>query len=160
MRQFYDTVLVAAANIRRLPLEQVWREWFADFLQYTCGQTKGAVAAAGRYATVTEFLDTLSANAEERSDEIDRHWVVSSFGGHEFALVDDGTVSRCMLRKFPNDSEVLHEVWALKGAMQRYVVSRDNSDRHRYVGWLTEAGGPELDDDFFSRHQVEHITLI
>ncbi len=160
MRQFHDTVLTAAAKIRRLPLEQVWREWFTDFLLHTCGQTKGAVATAGQYATLGEFVNTLSASMDERTDEIDRHWVVSTFGSHDYVLIDDGTIARCVLRKFPDDSEVQHEVWALKGATQRYVISRDNSGRHRYVGWVSESDGPELDSDFFFRHRVEQVTLV
>jgi len=160
IRQFHNIALVASAKIKRLPLERIWRQWFTEFLRYTCGQTEGALATADEYSTLEDFLDTVHANANERIDEIDRHWVLSTFGGHDYVLIDDGTVARCMLRKFLNDSGLQYEVWSLKGTMQRYVIARDDRNQHRYAGWVTESAVEEFNHDFFSRHQVKQCTLV
>jgi len=156
LRRFCETFLPAAAQLLNQPLVAVWRTWLVNFLQCTCGMGDDAVASARMSDTIGDFRDSISPGS---STERDMQWVFRQFDGTELALVDDGTVSTCFRRLEDNLKLHRHEVWAFKGAMQRYIVSKRGIDAYRYIGWLKESN-IDLDPAFFSAKKNHKVTLL
>jgi hypothetical protein len=168
MQRFYDIVLTASSKIRQQSLPQTWKDWFSGFL-VSYGQSTDH---ADRFASFADFLATFGEDDQDLpEDSFDRKRFMIIFKGCNFALVDDGKVVPCYLRRGQEWNQDW-EVVMLKGATQRYVMSRTKGNEFIHVGWLSEVdftlGGVNyrlysagtLDEDFFTKFESEQIVLV
>ena len=155
MQQFYDTILAAAADIRQQSLTETWEEWFSEFVDYVC-RVPGD--HANRYESVSDFLaNALPSYSNGPSGDSNGSFALKLFSLCEFALVDDGKVVRCERRQQQGPIGE-HQVWAFKGSTNLSIVHQERHNECRYHGWLSKAD-VVLDEEFFSRYEVEQITL-
>ena len=156
MQQFHDTILSTAAEIRQQPPADAWEEWFGQFVDYVC-RVPGD--HANRYQSVSDFLaNALPVCSNGLSEDSNGSYALKLFSLCEFALVDDGKVVRCERRQQQGPVGE-YQVWAFKGSTNLSIVHQETYDQYRYHGWLSKAD-VVLDEEFFSRYEVEQITLI
>ena len=156
MQEFYNTILATAAEIRQQPLAETWEEWFGGFVDYVC-RVPGD--HANRYESVSDFLaNALPSYSEDPSENSNGSFALKLFSLCEFALVDDGKVVRCERRQ-QQGSIGEYQVWAFKGSTNLSIVHQGRHDGYCYHGWLSKAD-VVLDEELFSRYEIEQITLI
>ena len=156
MQEFYNTILATAAEIRQQPLAETWEEWFGDFVDYVC-RVPGD--HANRYESVSDFLaNALPSYSEGPSENSNGSFALKLFSLCEFALIDDGKVVRCERRQ-QQGSTGEYQVWAFKGSTNLSILHRGRHDGYCYHGWLSKAD-VVLDEELFSRYEIEQITLI
>ncbi len=156
MQQFYDTILSTAAGIRQQPLADTWEEWFGEFVNYVC-RVPGD--HANQYRSASDFLATGPPGySNGPSEDSNRSLALKLFSLCEFALVDDGKVVRCERRQQQGPVGE-YQVWAFKGSTNLSIIHQERHDENRYHGWLSKAD-VVLAEEFFSRYEVEQITLI
>ena len=155
MQQFYDTIFSIAGEIRQQPHADAWKEWLSEFLEYAC-RVPGD--HANRYQSVSDFLaNALPGHSNGLSDGFHGSSVLKMFSLSDFALVDDGKVVGCERRPAQGlDGEF--QVWAFKGSTNLSIVHQERPDKYRYYGWL-RTPDVVLNEEFFSSHEVERITL-
>ena len=140
-QQNYDTIFSTAAKIRQQPLADIWKEWFGEFENYV---RRVPGDPASRTYSNDPSDDTNGSVAFEFSNAC------------EFALVDDGKIMYCRRHQQQGPVEE-YQVWAFKGSTNLSIVHQDG---YRYYGWLAVEPDVVLDEEFFSRYEVEQITLI
>ena len=156
MQEFYNTILATAAEIRQQPLAETWEEWFGDFVDYVC-RVPGD--HANRYESVSDFLaNALPSYSEGPSENSNGSFALKLFSLCEFALIDDGKVVRCERRQ-QQGSIGEYQVWAFKGSTNLSIVHQRRHDEYCYHGWLSKAD-VVLDEELFSRYEIEQITLV
>jgi hypothetical protein len=159
LRQFHDTLLTAAARVRQEHPNNTWKKWVASFLG-NCGCLVPKYEnLETRYQSVWDFLSTHAAG--------DYRWIAGGFGtdvfltvfgSREFVLMDDGEIATCYRHQHLG-LEGEQYVFAFKGSTQRSIVYLERGDKYRYMGSLWELDFT-IDEDFFTNHVVEQITLI
>lgn len=155
MQEFYNTILVTAAEIRQQPVADTWEEWFGEFVDYVC-RVPGD--HTNRYESVSDFLaNALPSYGNGPSEDSNGSFALKLFSLCEFALVDDGKVVRCERRQQQGPVGE-YQVWAFKGSTNLSIVHQGRHDEYCYHGWLSKAD-VVLDEVFFSRYDVEQITL-
>jgi hypothetical protein len=159
LRQFHDTLLTASARVRQEHPTTTWKRWFSSFLESFNLLVPESENLETRYQTVWDFLSTHAASDNNKTAGcFSTDIFLELFGSYEFVLMDDGKIATCYRNQRLGLKGEQH-VFAFKGSTQQFVVNQERGDEYRYLGWRLN---PDviLDEDFFTNHVVEQITLI
>ena len=147
MLQFHDTVVAAAASIKDQDLPTTWRKWFGVFLESYCAQPSDH---GEQFLTAAHFVyDQLYEENKVADPGFDRSLVLDLFDTFRFCLVSDGTIAMCN-RRLPYDDPENHLVYMFKGSTQRSIISTDDGQDYRYIGWMIEQGFPFNEKELLS----------
>ena len=140
----YDNIFSTAAEIRQQILTDIWKDWVFGFMN---------LISSGDPENRTYSNDS--------SDDTNESFALEFKSSCEFALVDDGKVMLCHRREEQGPVEE-YQVWGFKGSTKLSIVCQEGSNEYHYDGWLRQGLIPDvvLDEEFFSSHEVERITLI
>lgn len=157
LEEFYNTVLVSAANIRKQPIGDVWKEWLSNFSKRT--QFFSPDDIGSQYQSATEFINAAVSSNGSRPNYASK--VLNSFNERNFALADDGQVTWGHWRR-QNESTGEQQIWALRGASAYSIVNKVAPHRYRYVGrfHLHHEAGVTFDEAFFRPERVKRIALV
>jgi hypothetical protein len=156
LEEFYDTVLVSAANIRNQPIGNVWKEWLSIFSKRT--EFFGPDDMGFQYSSATEFVNAAVGSDGSRVNYASK--VLNAFSKRNFALADNGQVTWGHWRR-QNESTGEHQIWALRGASSYCILNEAVPYRYRYVGrFYLHWDEDTFDKIVFHSESVERIALI
>ena len=159
MLQFRDAILTTAAEIRQQPLDDVWRSWCAEILEYFTYPKD----AADQFPTIAHVLDAIRTNQDDLSlREKDLHLMLQCVLGWQrmcaYALANDGSITCCRLpkrRKPYTDCEL----WGIKGASEPLVLQREGDGGYRRLAHSLKRG-TRLEGEFFPKHESVRIRMV
>jgi hypothetical protein len=161
MREFVETILTAAAWIRRRPLEDIFVEWLKDVVQ-TPGST---THLSNRWPTVESFIESFEAGLEYIGEGFRFDPLFIDLGirvcSHYICLLDNGDIVHCNYPRALQDGN--ESVWLVKGCENPFVLTQTKKG-YLFKGGIVSICGELLTlvfgEEIFSSRDVREIILI
>ena len=157
-----EAILTSSSRIRQMTLEAILQEW----LEVRMGSVK--LTDDQTYAELFRSMDDVLAMLPQQleQDQISEQWpqwfghVMKGITMEDFLVLENGDIANGRLHSPPTSTD---QIVALKGAYNLLIIrpSASVQGAFKLVGWCRHWSKTlTLDEEFFSRGNLEYIDLV